>query len=255
MVGGGAVYVGGGQESPSNPLFKGYQLFAVNATTGQGLWSISGYFAVRAIADGYLMAYNSYDNRVYVFGKGPSKTTVQAPSLGVTTATPIVISGRVTDISAGSQQSAVAANFPNGLPCVSDASESQFMEAAYMQLPMPSNVTGVPVTISVLDSNGNYRTIGTTTTNALGDFGFKWTPDIPGNFTVYATFEGSQSFYGSSASTMIYASSPAATAAPTATPLSGLASNTTVMYAVVAMIIVFIVGIAMVALLVTRKHP
>ena len=57
-------------------------------------------------------------------------------------------------------------NFPNGLPCVSDASMTQFMEAVYEQQPMPTNTTGVPVTLYVLDSNNNYRSIGTTTTNA-----------------------------------------------------------------------------------------
>ena len=39
-----------------------------------------------------------------------------------------------------------------------------------MQQPMPNNDTGVPVNLSVLDSNGNFRTIGTTITNGLGDY-------------------------------------------------------------------------------------
>ena len=88
---------------------------------------------------------------------------------------------------------------------------SSFMEAVYEQQPMPTNITGVPVTISVLDSNGNYRTVGTTTSDAMGTYGFTWTPNIPGNYTVYATFGGSGGYYGSSASTYIYASSPVAT--------------------------------------------
>jgi hypothetical protein len=70
----------------------------------------------------------------------------------------------------GSKQEAVAANFPNGLPYVSDASMTGFMEAVYEQQEMPHNITGVPVTISVTDSNGNYRTIGTTTSDASGFF-------------------------------------------------------------------------------------
>jgi hypothetical protein len=129
------------------------------------------------------------------------------------------------------------------------------MEAVYEQQPMPHDTTGVPVTLSVLDSNGNYRTIGTTTTNAQGNFGFKWTPDIPGNFTVYATFAGTGAYYGSTASTYIYASSPTATAAPTATPLSGVATQTTLEYIGVAIIIVIIVIGAVLAMLVTRKRP
>ena len=140
----------------------------------------------------------------------------------------MTITGAVTDISAGSQQNAVAMNFPNGLPCVSDASMTQFMEGVYQQQPMPTNITGVPVALYVLDSNNNYRSIGTTTSNALGDYSFTWTPDIQGNYTVYAIFAGTQSYYASSASTGFYASNPAATTTPSATPVNGLASNTTV---------------------------
>ena len=52
---------------------------------------------------------------------------------------------------------------------------------------------------SLLNSNGNYRAIGTTTTTASGFFSFNWKPDIAGNYTVTATFAGTQSYYGSSA--------------------------------------------------------
>jgi len=83
-----------------------------------------------------------------------------------------------------------------------------------MQQPMPNNITGIPVTISVLDSNGNNRVMGTTTTNANGFYSLTWTPDIPGNYTVTATFAGSQSYYGSSANTAFYASSSGITASP-----------------------------------------
>jgi len=107
----------------------------------------------------------------------------------------------------------------------------------------------------VLDSNNNYRSIGTTTTNAQGEYGFTWTPDIPGNYTVYAVFGGTGAYYGSSASTYFYAGSPAATAPPTATPVTGLASNTTVEYIGIAIIVVIIIIGAVLAILVTRRHP
>lgn len=207
------------------------------------------------IAYGYLTTLNAYDNQIYTYGVGPSKTTVNAPEPTGTVGSPMVISGTVDDVSAGSQQQAVAANFPNGLPCVSDASMSQFMEAVYMQQPMPSNITGVPVTLSVLDSNGNYRTIGTTTTNAQGTFGFTWRPDIPGNYTVYATFAGTNAYYGSSASTYFYASSPTATSAPTSAPVTSLASNTTLMYGIVAVIVVIVLIGAAIMLMLSRKRP
>ena len=111
----------GHQYSP--PMFRGASQLAINITNGQPVWSILGFDITSppAISDGIMTTLNSYDNQIYGFGMGPSKTTVTAPDVGVTTATPVTITGTVTDISAGSQQNAVAMNFPNGLPCVSDA--------------------------------------------------------------------------------------------------------------------------------------
>lgn len=221
MVGGGVVYCGGGQESPSNPLFPGYRLIAVNATSGEGMWEISGYFSVRAIADGYLMAFNSYDNRVYTFGQGPSKTTITAPGIGVTAGIPITFTGSVTDIAAGTKQDQVASNYPNGLPCVSDESQSQFMEAVYMQRPMPTDVTGVQVTLTAIDPNQNFITLGTSTTDSSGNYGFTWTPpEVPGQYHITATFSGTNSYYGSSSTTYAFVQSETATPVPTETPPS-----------------------------------
>jgi outer membrane protein assembly factor BamB len=237
------------------PLYQGEGLYVLNAVTGTQLWNITGWFCQPVIGDGMMLSQNLYDNQIYAFGMGPSKTTVTAPDVGVTTATPVTITGSVTDVSAGASQNAVSANFPNGLPCVSDASMTQFMEAVYEQQPIPSNIAGVPVTLYVLDSNNNYRSIGTTTTNAQGEYGLTWKPDITGNYTITAVFGGTHSYYGSSASTYFYAGSPSATPAPTATPLTGLASNATVEYGIVAIAIIIIVIGAVLAMLVTRKRP
>jgi hypothetical protein len=198
---------------------------------------------------------NAYDNQIYAYGMGPTKTTVNAPNIGVTTDTPITITGTVTDISAGASQEAVAANFPNGLPCVSDASMSQFMEAVYMQQSMPTNMTGVPVQIAVLDSNGNHYIIGTTTTNSMGAYGLTWTPTISGNYTVYATFAASNSYYASAASTYLYASSARATPAPTTAPASNLATTTDLMLYIVGAAVAIIIAIAIVGILLSRKRP
>ena len=252
IIADGVVFAGTGEETPNHPLAPGYKLYAINETTGTPLWNITGMMNVNCIADGYLVAYNGYDSSAYVFGKGPSKTTVTAPNPVTSVGSPIVITGSVTDISAGSQQEAVAANFPNGLPCVSDASMSAFMEAVYEQQPMPTNIIGVPVTISVLDSNGNSRVIGTTTTNAMGNYGLTWMPDIPGNFTVTATFAGTNGYYGSAASTYFYAS--ALTHAPTAAPITGYAITSDLMTYMVGGVIIIVIAIAVVGLLILRKH-
>ncbi len=237
------------------PLFHGAQILAINATDGSLIWSELGMY-IRSIAIAYNIALslNGYDNQIYAFGKGPSATTVSAPSVGVTTATPITITGTVTDVSPGAEQDAVARNFPNGLPCVNDASQSRFMETVYQQQPLPQNTTGVPVTISVLDANNNYRTIGTATSNVYGTYSLTWTPDIPGDFTVIASFAGSNSYYASSAATAFYASAPAATSAPTVTAQANLATTTDLMTYILGVGIAIIVAIAIVGVLILRKR-
>ena len=124
-----------------------------------------------------------------------------------------------------------------------------------MQKPKPTNnFTGVPVTFSVVDANGNFRQIGSTTTNIFGTYGFNWTPDIPGNYTVIATFAGSNSYYGSSAQTYFYASDQA-TPAPTAAPQSGLATTTDLMMYIVGGVVAIIIAIAVATVLTLRKRP
>jgi hypothetical protein len=249
----GIIYAAVGHEYDP-PLFHGAQLIAVNATDGTLVWSeLDTSVTSTTITDGILVSLNAYDNQLYAMGKGPSDITVSAPSIGVSTATPITITGTITDVSAGTQQQLVASNFPNGLPCVSDASQSHFMEAVYQQQAMPSDVTGVPITLSVLDANNNYRTIGTTTSNALGTFGFTWTPDIPGDYTVYASFAGSNSYYSSSTSTIIHAGSPAATTTPTATTATSVA-DTYFVPAIAGLFVLIIIVLVLVVLMMFRKR-
>ena len=81
---------------------------------------------------------------------------------------------------------------------------------------MPHNITGVPISIDVMDSNGNYRNIGTTTSTSLGTWSYTWTPDIAGDYAIYATFPGTESYYSSTTEASIHASEPAAT--PTSPP-------------------------------------
>jgi hypothetical protein len=254
-VGGGEMFIGEGHEYDP-PLFHGAQQVCLNITNGQLVWSNLAFDdAAPAIAYGIFTTINMYDGQIYGYGRGPSATTISAPQVGVTTATPVTITGTVMDVSPGASQQAVKANFPNGLPCVSDASMEQFMDAVYEQQPMPTNVTGVPVTLTETDHNGNTYVMGTTTTNAYGTYGFNWTPPISGNYTIVASFGGTGAYYGSCAETYLYASSPAATAAPTASPPTGLASTSTVEYGIVAVIIVIIIIGAVLALLMMRKHP
>ena len=141
-----------------------------------------------------------------------------------------------------------------GTPAISDASMTQWMEYLYMQQPEPMNATGVPVTLTDIDPNGNTYTIGTTTSNIAGQYSYAFTPTVPGTYTIIATFGGSNSYYSSTAqTTMLWNTPAAATAAPTATPTS--VANLYFVPAVIAIIVVIIIGFALLAILSLRKRP
>jgi hypothetical protein len=59
------------------------------------------------------------------------------------------------------------------------------------------NAMGVTVTLDVIDANGNYRNIGTATSDSSGFYSMEWTPDISGKYTVIATFAGSEAYFAS----------------------------------------------------------
>jgi hypothetical protein len=259
----GVSYLAVGHEY-NPPLFHGAQLLAVNNTDGSLVWKELD-FSVEStsIAYGILLSRNCYDNQIYAFGKGPSAMTVEAPNVGVTTATPIRITGTVMDVSPGTQalpmpdatrtkQNEIALRFPSGVPCVSDESQSHWMEYVYQQQPAPSNATGVLVTLSVIDSNNNYRDIGTATTDTSGAFGLTWTPDISGDFTVIATFAGSNSYYGSCAETSFTATEyiPPTTPTPETEPDN---TGTYIMYAAIAIIVAIIIVGAVIVLLLRKR--
>jgi outer membrane protein assembly factor BamB len=250
----GKIYFGEGHEY-SPPLFRGARTVCLNATTGEPIWNVlmTAIESAMPISDGILTTVNGYDNQIYALGTGPSKTTVSAPNPITTVGTPIVIQGTVMDVSAGTKQDAVASNFPNGLPAVSDASQTQFMEAVYEQQPMPNNITGVPVTISVIDSNGNLRQIGQTTSDSFGTFSLTWNPDIAGDYKVIANFAGSNSYYGSSASSTFHASETHPTATPQ--PVSEAAPTTMYILGATAAIIIAIAIATVVIVMIVRKRP
>ncbi|HLC01039.1 MAG TPA: hypothetical protein VJL33_06965, partial [Candidatus Bathyarchaeia archaeon] len=206
-----------------------------------------------AVADGTWVYYNYYDGQLYAIGKGPSALTVAAPDVSVEMGKSLVIRGTVTDISAGTKQKEQAARFPNGVPAVSDESQSAWMEYVYMQKPRPTDATGVEVTLSVLDANDNYREIGKTTSNSDGFFTLNWKPDIEGEYTVYASFAGSESYWPSRAvSSFAVDSAPPAAAEPEPEPPS--MTDTYVLSIGVAIIIaIAIVGAIIVLML--RKRP
>jgi len=253
----GKVYAFNNEHSPNSPLYRGYKVHCINATTGEAIWTMNGWagtigghgVSTCILADGFFIYYNFYDNSVYSVGKGPSETKVTASPEVTVEGNSVLIKGTVMDISAGTEQTEQLARFPSGVPAVADESMSAWMEYVYMQKPRPADVAGVPVRIDVLDANNNYRNIGTTTADADGFFSLDWKPDIPGKYTVYASFGGSESYWPSHAvAAFAVDSAPDATVAPTPAPAS-LADQYFIPMSIGIIAAIAIIGIALALLL------
>jgi hypothetical protein len=223
----GKVYVGTVEHSAENPLPRGGPYICLNASNGAELWRVNGMFrATRwggnsVIGDSIIATMDTYDQNIYAIGKGPSATTIMASPKVSAFTDGVLIEGYVTDTSPGTEEYARTARFPNGVPAVSDPSMSDWMLYVYKQFARPANATGVDVSISVFDANNNYRTIGTTKTDANGFYSFNWHPDISGKFNVYASFAGSNAYYASFAETAFAVNpAPEPTQAPTPAPTS-----------------------------------
>jgi outer membrane protein assembly factor BamB len=224
----GKVYLGMIEHSRNAPYWKGAKVYCVDIESGEEIWSIAsaspsvagGMGQVTngfAVADGYAVYLDLYSMQVTCIGKGPSATTVTAPNIGVTLGNSVLLQGTVTDIAAGTKQNEQEARFPNGVPAVSDESQSAWMEYVYMQKPKPTDVTGVSVHLTAIDPNGNFQDIGTVSSSADGTYAVTWTPPVSGLYHVTATFEGSNSYYSSSEATY-FTVSEAPSASPTTTP-------------------------------------
>jgi hypothetical protein len=120
---------------------------------------------------------------------------------------------------------------------------------------MPTNITGVEVTLDALDPNGNFVHLGTATSDSSGLYTYAWeTPDIPGKYTIIATFTGSESYYASYAETgAIVSAAPEATPAPTASPVS--MAEQYFMPMSVGIIIAIVAVIALLAMVLLKKRP
>jgi hypothetical protein len=266
-IGNGVVYTTTSEHTSVTPIFKGALTRAINATTGQEIYTLSAITngiaaygaavvggASAAIADGFTTFFNGYSNQIFVLGRGPSKTTVDAPKASIELGRSLVITGSVTDISSGTTKNEQSARFPNGVPVSSDNGMKDWMGYVYQQKPLPTNATGVIVTLSVVDANNNYRTIGTTTTDMTGVFSYQWKPDISGKYTVYASFAGTNGYWPSSAETS-FAVDEIATQQPTTTPETDLATTSDLMMYMAIGVIAIIIAIAIATVLLLRKRP
>ncbi len=260
FVADGKLYMGTAEHSPNDPRPKGAAFVAVNITDGTEIFNAAGLFkqtewgGKAIIGDSIIASVDMYDQRIYAIGKGPTALKVNAPDVSVEYGKTVVIRGTVTDISAGTKDYTIAARFPDGVPAVTDESQTAWMLYVYKNFERPLNATGVTVELSVVDSNGNYRSIGSTTSDADGFFSYNWKPDIEGAYTLYASFAGSKAYWPSHAVTSftIDPAPPTATQQPLIQQQSAVEQY---FLPAVAAIIIAIAIVGAVILLAVRKRP
>jgi outer membrane protein assembly factor BamB len=208
----GKVYAVTNEHSPTQPLKRGERLYCIDDKTGTKIWSIMGCNSYIAIADGVLVASDTYAPMLYGFDKGETVTTVQAAPKVVAKGTSVIIEGTVMDLSPAQ---------PN-TPAVSENSMTGWMEYLHMGQPKPTNTAGVPVLLFVKDPSGVTTNIGTATSDATGFFSYMWKPTAEGKYTITATFAGSKGYYSSTDETAVgvdpAAVAPSVSASPTAPP-------------------------------------
>jgi outer membrane protein assembly factor BamB len=215
----GKVYVGHGEHSPNQPLPRGAPFICLNATTGDVIWRINGAFrqtgwgGLAIIGDSTIATMDTYDQRVYAIGRGPTAAEVSATPKVLANGDSVLIEGTVMDVSPGTKEYALTARFPNGVPAVADENMSEWMLYVYKQFSAPTDVTGVPVLLQAMSSNGTIIDIGWVTSDGAGYFSCKWTPPDEDVYTIMATFPGSKSYWPSYAQTAL-----GVTATPTPAP-------------------------------------
>ena len=253
FVSDGKIYFGSLEHSALDPKPRGAPFFALDAETGEVVWRADGLFRQtrwggRAIiGDSIIVTQDTYDQQIYAIGKGPSQTTANAITSAVTQGSSLVISGTVTDISPGTEDSSLTMRFPNGVPVVADECQSEWMLYVYKQFSQPMDVTGVTVSIDAVTPSGEYKNLGYATSDASGRFHFEYTPTEEGQYVIYATFAGSAAYYGSFAQnemTVMAAAEPTQTTQVNNTPYE--------MYTI-GMGVAIIAVVAIVGLLILKK--
>jgi len=255
----GKIYYGHLEHSPIDPRPRGAPFICLNATTGEVIWRANGLvrqtlWGGRAlIGDSIIVTMDTYSQRLFAIGKGPSATEVTAAPKVSVHGSNVLVEGMVTDVSPGTNDLATTMRFPNGVPAVSDESMSDWMLYVYKQFPRPANATGVEVVLEVLDPNDNFYEVGRATSDASGFFSCEFIPEVPGKYTVIATFEGSKSYYGSFAETaLIVEEAPQPTPAPTPTPVP--MSEAYFVPAITGIIVAIAIVGVLLALLLLRKR-
>jgi hypothetical protein len=138
----------------------------------------------------------------------------------------------VADVSAGAKRLVEEGRF-SVVPAVADEDMGAWMEYVYMQKPCPVTVRGVSVTLEAIGPDGRTVQIGSVMTDANGVFKKLWAPPGEGEYTVIATFKGSESYWPSYAETAVGVSA--------ASGVSGIPAVDLLLILAVVIIIILIV--------------
>jgi len=258
LIADGKVYLDHCEHTAEHPLTRGDQFVCLDAETGDVSWRVNGMFrgtrwgGNAVIGDSIIATMDTYDQRIYAIGKGPSATTVTASPKVSVHGNKVLVEGRVTDISPGLDDTVIRKRFPNGVPAVADECMSEWMLYVYKQFECPANVKGVEVVVEVLDPNGNYYEVARTTSDGSGFYSATFDPPVPGKYTIVARFGGSKAYYGSYAETAVFVEE-APPATPAATPAPESIADMYFVPAVIG-IIVAIVVVGLVVILMLRKR-
>jgi hypothetical protein len=258
MIADGVYYTTNAEHSADMPVKRGWRMHAINITTGEKIWSLvmgqtgstdGSRIFQGAIADGYLAYSDAYTATMYVVGRGKSATTIAASQKTIAEGATVLIEGTVLDQSPGQP----------GTPCVSKESMTLQMEHLHIAQPLNglygnATITGVPVTLTAINSNGNVVDIDTITTNGYyGTFSYVWTPPNEGTYTVTASFAADDSYGSSSAATAISVG-PAPVEPPAEEPQQPIPDYTMMFAGIIAAVVVaIIIGLVAIFLLL-RKH-
>ncbi|MCW4006735.1 MAG: PQQ-like beta-propeller repeat protein [Candidatus Bathyarchaeota archaeon] len=237
----GKIYLFTSEHSPTMPLSRGKYMRCIDIDSGTELWKIEHWGTDPAIADGYLVDLNLYDNQYYCYGKGPSETTVTTSPKVVANGGAVLIEGTVTDQCEGAM----------GTPAIADEYMNDWMEYIYQQRPIPADAKGVSVVLTAMSDDGSSYSIGTVQSDMSGMFSAMWQPPAEGKYTIVATFEGSASYAASYAETAVGVCSAAvAEVSPEVTP--GTAADLP-MEILAAVAVLIIAAIAIVIVVVRKK--
>jgi hypothetical protein len=129
------------------------------------------------------------------------------------------------------------------------------MEYLHMQKTMPTDAVGVQVKLTAIDPNCNTQNIGTATSDLSGNFGISWTPPVEGTYRIIATFEGTESYGSSEATTYIVVGAAQASPVPVSPSVvpGPEAGPSTDVYIIAAVAAVIIVAVAVAAIFLRKR--